>query len=152
MTTLNMRQSGIIDYLAAENDWVAANRVAESFAISVSTLRRDIEVINTSLGDQNSHIKSKPGLGLRYDGGSPFNRVYVSVTGIEGEIFYDKAFSRHCDGFINAVASADFHQCVGRKVLRESLFHCRRPEESRALGGWFYFDDGERPLRNASLR
>ena len=90
MTILNKRQSEIIDYLSAENDWIAANRIAESFAISVSTLRRDIEVINTSLGDQNSLIKSKPGLGLRYDGGSPFNRGHVSASGIEGEIFTTK--------------------------------------------------------------
>ncbi|MCQ8229906.1 HTH domain-containing protein [Pantoea trifolii] len=51
MTALNQRQNGIIDFLIAENDWVPANRVAESLDISVSTLRRDIDVINEFCSD-----------------------------------------------------------------------------------------------------
>ena len=42
MVLLNKRQNEIVAYLATENDWIAATSIAESFDMSVSTLRRDI--------------------------------------------------------------------------------------------------------------
>jgi transcriptional antiterminator len=90
MTALNQRQSGIIKFLAAENDWVPANRIAESLAISVSTLRRDIEAINEYSFDNESQIISKPGLGLRFDGGSFFSRLSSRAGDQHHEIFATK--------------------------------------------------------------
>ena len=90
MTALNQRQSGIIDFLTTENDWVPANRVAESLAISVSTLRRDVEVINAFCSDNQRRIISKPGLGLRFDGGSVFSRSALSVGKQHHEILSTK--------------------------------------------------------------
>ena len=90
MVLLNKRQNEIIDYLAAKSDWIAANRIAESFAISVSTLRRDVEVINAYLAGQQSQIITKPGLGLRFNGGSLLAGNHGRTAGQNSEIFTTK--------------------------------------------------------------
>ncbi|ORM71714.1 BglG family transcription antiterminator [Pantoea rwandensis] len=90
MVLLNKRQNEIVAYLATENDWIAANRIAESFDISVSTLRRDIEVINESFIEQESQVISKPGLGLRFTIGSHFTGLHACSAGQRNEIFATK--------------------------------------------------------------
>lgn len=70
MRALNKRQADIVSFLAAEQDWVPANQVAERIQASVSTLRREIENINLFFENGDSKIISKPGLGLKLESAS----------------------------------------------------------------------------------
>lgn len=67
MTLLKKRHIELINHLAMENDWVSANIAADRFNISVSTLRRDVEIINEHYQDEDNRIVSKPGLGLKIE-------------------------------------------------------------------------------------
>ncbi|MFT4269965.1 MAG: transcription antiterminator [Pantoea sp.] len=66
MTVLNKRQIELVNLLALENSWLPMTQVAQQLNISISTIRRDVEVINLYyLG--NNKVISKPGLGLKLD-------------------------------------------------------------------------------------
>lgn len=68
MNVLNQRQIQLLNLLANENEWLPANRAAELLNISVSTLRRDVDTINTFYRHKDNHISTKPGLGLKLAG------------------------------------------------------------------------------------
>ncbi|EOF4706807.1 transcription antiterminator [Klebsiella oxytoca] len=65
MNVLDKRQIDLINLLALENEWLPATRAAELLNVSVSTLRRDIEVINEFYHGKENRIDSKPGFGLK---------------------------------------------------------------------------------------
>lgn len=78
MSVLKQRQINLINVLTNENEWVATKYVAELLNISVSTLRRDIDTVNTFYRYKGTHIASKPGLGLKLFGGKVLTRPHNS--------------------------------------------------------------------------
>lgn len=67
MKVLNKRQLEIFNLLTSQDDWLPALKVAEQLNISVSTLRRDIESINSFYVRRENRIITKPGLGLKLE-------------------------------------------------------------------------------------
>lgn len=67
MKVLNKRQLEIFNLLIEQDDWIPATKVAEKLNISVSTLRRDVESINSFYVRKENRIITKPGLGLKLE-------------------------------------------------------------------------------------